>query len=323
MSELERSAIARLVKQAEDMGLGASVPEMMRTFIAGDHGTNGGAIAWTRAYPDDQEVRVCCIGNDVLGPEYCLCWEPEFDLEQQPPTRLVASVDDVATQPRMCGDCAYRPGSPERSLSFMEEELFDLASTGRDVFFCHQGIRRPVRWRHPDGRVVDGSPADYQPLIVKGMLYQADGTPAMVCAGYSARVRQASEVVYPDWLMQLVDLQQDGHILPGGMTWEEPRPRLRQGGRVKGLPRSMQTGPGLQPAGGSPVPSVMVRTRIYKQLRQHPGRWARTFDGSWSAANLVAGWFRRHSAGGVMQTAIRRDGLTVAAYARYLAEDVT
>lgn len=50
------------------------------------------------------------------------------------------------TRRLMCDDCAYRPGSPEKSGDPMYRgdatDLEMIAETG--TFFCHQGLRRIV-----------------------------------------------------------------------------------------------------------------------------------------------------------------------------------
>jgi hypothetical protein len=90
----------------------------------------------------------------------------------------------------MCGDCAYRPGSPERrgvetytgDAAFLDE----LVATGTP-FYCHQGIRRVVSWSHPVGVTVPGHPGAYAPPIQGAVPYKADGTPAHICAGWLLR----------------------------------------------------------------------------------------------------------------------------------------
>lgn len=127
----------------------------------------------------------CCYGAAVYGPERCTCWEPVYDLEQRAPRPAAPAV-----RPTACADCAYRPDSPERSgargYAGDVDTLDELVEAGQP-FYCHQGIRRPVRLRHPEGVEVDGHPADYDPPLVGGVPYRADGTPAEVCAGWAAR----------------------------------------------------------------------------------------------------------------------------------------
>ena len=185
---LEKLSVRKLIDQAEKLGVGDQVPQMMRDFVGGEH-FNGGALAWTRAHPEeDNQIRGCCLGEGIKGPEWCNCWEPVYDLEQQPLT----PPGDGEMQPRadLCGDCAYRPDSPERADPWMAETLLSLPSTG-GMFFCHEGIRRPRLWRHPDGREIAGSPQDYQPPFDEvGRPYRADGRVAQICAGWAACSRR-------------------------------------------------------------------------------------------------------------------------------------
>ncbi|MEU4754889.1 hypothetical protein AB0F93_28345, partial [Micromonospora tulbaghiae] len=115
---------------------------------------------------------------------------PVFDVDQADP-QLVTSPADITVRARMCGDCAYRPGSPERSEEFMAEELLALPEEGK-AFYCHDGMRRPARWEHPDGRVVDGSTDDWQPPMVAGVPYRVAGRPGLLCAGWAAHGRRAA-----------------------------------------------------------------------------------------------------------------------------------
>lgn len=318
MSELEQRAIGKLIARAEKIGVGDQVPEVMRNFVAGEHGSNGGAISWARTHPDAADAFGCCVGNDVLGAEYCTCWVPQYDLEQATPI-LVAGRGDVATRTGMCHDCAYRPGSPERSDGdgYMQEVLYDLARGG-EPFYCHQQMRRPVRWLHPDGRVADADPKDYQPPIDRqtGVAYKADGTPGDLCAGWAAIAANTSRQAGPDWLQQLVDWNADGRILPGGMVWQEPPPATHAGGRRGGMSLPVARD-------RSPMPPIWLRRTMYAVLRRHPGRWALIHAGGWDSTNAMTDWFRRHSAGFQMETVTRREGLSVGAYVRYLPGDVT
>lgn len=180
-------AIAKLIRRAEDMGLADQVPQVLRDHV--EHGAgNGGALAWAKAHPGDDAFRGCCWGDTQRGAAACTCWIPEFDLEQQP---LIPPADgEIQPRRTMCGDCAYRPGSPEMSNPLEAEELRELPLTGT-AFWCHDGVRRPVRWRHPDGRVITGNPADYQPPTDKlGRVYRADGRVGALCAGWAACSRR-------------------------------------------------------------------------------------------------------------------------------------
>ncbi|MCI0582605.1 MAG: hypothetical protein L0227_06865 [Chloroflexi bacterium] len=121
--------------------------------------------------------RWCCLAAAEDGPAACTCWEPIFDARQLKPRTRIAPE----TRSKACVDCAYRVGSPERERGEALEELPN--------FWCHQGIRRPAAFRHPDGRVrpVPGyaeSP-DYRPPMIAGVPYRADGRPADRCAGWA------------------------------------------------------------------------------------------------------------------------------------------
>jgi hypothetical protein len=141
------------------------------------------------APPDlpDAGEGACCLGSAVHGPQRCTCWEPVFDLDQAPITGGPATP-----MPRtsMCGDCAYRPRSPERqgdeTYANEESDLETMVQTGAP-FACHQGMRRPVVWRHPSGAEVPGHPANYQPPMANGWAYKADGSPADICGGWLLR----------------------------------------------------------------------------------------------------------------------------------------
>lgn len=127
----------------------------------------------------------CCDGSAAKGPQYCLCWAPVFDLEQQD-----IRPGSKGQRDALCADCAYRPGSPERSGD--ERYRGDAGFLNRIVetgepFHCHQGIRRAVRLVHPSGAVVELRPGDYRPPILAGVPYKADGSPGELCAGWAAR----------------------------------------------------------------------------------------------------------------------------------------
>jgi len=144
---------------------------------------------------------MCCGGAVLRGPGYCECWDPVFDVEQAPAdpqdVRLIAAGLEPAVRPDgMCGDCAYRPGSPERTGAKNHAgsdpgELDDMARGA--WFFCHDGMRRPTEWVHkPSGTRIPGSPANYMPLRVNNVPYRANGRAGYFCAGWHAR-RKALE----------------------------------------------------------------------------------------------------------------------------------
>jgi hypothetical protein len=128
----------------------------------------------------------CCMGSVNDGPTGCTCWSPIYDLEQVPPAASLVALLEAGIEPvtraKRCIDCAFRPDSPERER---DEDLEGLPN-----FWCHQGIRRPIAHRHPDGRIrPEADSADYQPPIVAGVPYRADGTPAERCAGHAQLAR--------------------------------------------------------------------------------------------------------------------------------------
>lgn len=139
----------------------------------------------------------CCPDATRDGPAACTCWRPVFDRDQADPdlkavVGLALGEFDLPQRPLMCGDCAYRPDSPERTgnaqYNSSPGELDRLARA--EKFFCHDGMRKPVAWRHPAGmRISAVSDGDYQPPIVEGVPYRADGRPGLLCAGWNARRR--------------------------------------------------------------------------------------------------------------------------------------
>lgn len=323
MSELEQRAIGKLIAKAESMGLGDQVPETLRDFVDIGHGSNGGATVWTRDNPDAEPTFGCCIGNDLMGAGYCNCWVPDYDVEQAQPVP-VAGRRDISTSKGMCHDCAYRPGSPERGEGggYLEEVLFDLARSG-EPFWCHQGMRRPTMWRHPDGRVIEADPKDYHPPKDRtGVPYKADGTAALLCGGWSAVAAKTSAEFFPDWLMKLVDGQAAGRIPPGGMIWKDPPPKARASGRPTSAPRGIPITRALEPLPGAPAPSIKVRQKMYDHLRRNPNRWALMYCGAWNSASVVSQWFRKHGGGLPLETLLRREGLVVSTYARFPTEFV-
>jgi hypothetical protein len=176
MNPLEQRALQLAIDKARGMGVD---PAPILALI--EHHGNVVARRWAEQHPD--EFLTCCIGAVVMGSDHCLCWEPVFDDEQTPPI-----PGDLECQPAMCADCAFRPGSPERSSELEEEALLSLPIAGQR-FFCHQGIRRPTHYVHPEGHVVEADPSDYQPSVhpsTPGVPYQADGQPALICAGWAA-----------------------------------------------------------------------------------------------------------------------------------------
>ncbi|WP_367139255.1 hypothetical protein [Saccharothrix sp. HUAS TT1] len=153
-------------------------------------GIGAGAIE----LPDTGQT--CCWGVVNDGPAGCTCWDPVHDLDQQPPdpqaVALLAAGLPPATRDGMCGDCAYRPDSPEKNSDPTyrgDPEFLERIAHDGDRFWCHDGMRRTVRLRHPSGMEIDAHPGAYDPPIVDGVPYRADGQPARLCAGWAARRR--------------------------------------------------------------------------------------------------------------------------------------
>jgi len=144
----------------------------------------------------------CCLGAAEGGPADCTCWEPIYDLEQQDPD----TSQEPAQRAAMCEDCAYRPNSPERSgdpnYSLSGEEGYGVLDLGpSEVFWCHQGMRKPKAWRHPLGITVEATGDFYAPPIrldrERGIAvpYKADGSPGDRCAGWAAHRRSDGAMV--------------------------------------------------------------------------------------------------------------------------------
>lgn len=147
-------------------------------------------------WPDVGNADVpCCYGSAMDGPTGCTCWRPVYDVEQAEPQLAAPGLRAGA-----CDDCAYRGGSPERQgaehVTGDARHLEALVVLNRP-FFCHQGIRRPTGFRHPNGATWrppgPALEAAYRPPVHHGVPYKADGTPADLCGGWgAARLRSAS-----------------------------------------------------------------------------------------------------------------------------------
>jgi hypothetical protein len=128
----------------------------------------------------------CCMGSAVYGPSRCTCWEPVWPQEQQPArTDLPSSV-----MPKMCGDCAFRRDSPERTehpnAAADYEDLQTLVEKGLP-FYCHDGMMKPTHYRHPSGVMIEANDLGYDPLRVGDKVYRVDGRPADLCNGWTRR----------------------------------------------------------------------------------------------------------------------------------------
>lgn len=139
------------------------------------------------------ELAMCCLPAIEEGPSRCTCWETEYD---EPQSEVGNPAIDV--WPSMCDDCAFRPDSPERNGDDRYVEPHE-----NEPFWCHRGMRKVTGWRHPAGIFVEADGDYYGPpaRILElpsgkraAVPFRADGTPAQLCAGWSARQRAADRV---------------------------------------------------------------------------------------------------------------------------------
>jgi hypothetical protein len=131
------------------------------------------------------ELRECCLDAIEGGPADCTCWEPVYEVDQAKPNLTLAPT----TRTAMCADCAYRPDSPERQG---DDRYQDHLGDDAAPFWCHQGMRKPVAYRHPAGITVEAEADHYAPPIHQGVPRKADGTPGDRCAGWAAHHREAA-----------------------------------------------------------------------------------------------------------------------------------
>lgn len=128
------------------------------------------------------------------------CWlgvydGPQHGVDREAVVALAAGADPPQ-RPMMCGDCAFRPGSPERARDelYRHNDPAELDRIARDDrFWCHDGLRRRLGftvWLDRDaGLSVPSGPGDYAPPIIDRVPYRVDGQPGMLCAGWAARRR--------------------------------------------------------------------------------------------------------------------------------------
>lgn len=159
---------------------------------------NGGPPEPPGGWPPDDEVDVCCWGFMEDSWAGCTCWIPVFNYPdgQAPPAeqkrQWLAAGIAPNTRDGMCPDCAYRPDSPEKTGDATyagDPEFLERIAREGERFWCHQGMLLVVAWRHPSGVEVPGHAGAYCPPVVDGVPYQADGSPGLLCAGWTARSR--------------------------------------------------------------------------------------------------------------------------------------
>lgn len=156
---------------------------------------DGDPIFVERGRPGD-EGRACCMG--AAGHDKCTCWRVEHDRNQ---AAAVVPHPDPRVRDSPCDDCACRAGAPEKQGDprVIKDDLEKLARRG-EPFFCHKGMRRPVRERHPDGSVIelDNEHRYDPPRRSDRVPLKADGTPADLCAGWAALYRYYHQEEYGD-----------------------------------------------------------------------------------------------------------------------------
>lgn len=193
MSGLEQRAVDRVVTEARAAGV--PIPtEILSLQARLEHGTGEPWRRWLELHPgadpDHPSVIGCCMGAAVYGPSRCTCWEPVYDVDQADP-RPPTCDDELQTRTTRCSDCAYLRSSKERADPLTAEELLELPLRG-ERFWCHDGMRRPVAYRHPALGDVPASGDDWQPPTVAGVPFRTDGSPGLLCAGWAARRKAAT-----------------------------------------------------------------------------------------------------------------------------------
>jgi len=137
----------------------------------------------------EQAFNSCCYGAAFTDGERCTCWtaivepKPTMDLQEGP----------MPVNRHRCHDCAYRLDSPERQ----QRDGDTMPYQPGGIFICHTGLPKSVRFVHPCGEVRE-VPAgtdndDYRPVERGDRAWQADGRPAVVCAGWAADDRAYQE----------------------------------------------------------------------------------------------------------------------------------
>lgn len=190
----------------------------------------------------------CCEGAALSGPKECTCWLPVFNGDQEPINplyqRLLAAGLEPTVRPGgMCGNCAYRPDSPEMNnhpdvkgdAAFLER----IAARG-ERFWCHDGMLLIVAWVHPSGvRVeLDEVQAGYVPPQEHGIPYRLNGEPGYICAGWNARRKalaaKAAELSTTTWSRHGSSIDRPEAQVPDPLDSESGRKRRRDHRGVPG-----------------------------------------------------------------------------------------
>lgn len=137
----------------------------------------------------ESSLNMCCYGAAFTDGERCTCWSPVLEPE---PTLDVQEGPMPVNESR-CHDCAYRRDSPERQ----QRDGDTMPYIPGHLFTCHVGMPRAVAYVHPSGERVETPPGtendDYHPIELAGRAWQADGRPAVVCAGWASDDRAYQE----------------------------------------------------------------------------------------------------------------------------------
>lgn len=146
---------------------------------------------------------MCCFGALNRGADGCTCWEAVYDLDGQVPVDGCDHDAPDVVRDAMCSDCAFRPGSPERTGEGRYENSspgdLERLVAGDMPFRCHDGARRIVAIVHtPTGHRIDLTSLDhYDPPKTTTRAYQANGQPLLVCAGWDAHHRATTRETTP------------------------------------------------------------------------------------------------------------------------------
>ena len=83
----------------------------------------------------DRSANVTVGKETIAGCKVCqTLWEP-FD-----PAQLLDDDDQYSSFKDMCGNCAFRPGSPEREDKEAWKEQLEHLALNDIPFMCHKGI---------------------------------------------------------------------------------------------------------------------------------------------------------------------------------------
>ena len=151
---------------------------------------------------DDFDYDACCLGSAGRGRSCCTCWTEVLNLVAQEPQE--PGPPQVRSTP--CHDCACRLTSPERTDRDDMASSWDgvLRSAGKGLpFYCHDGMPVVVARVHdPTGNRFEVAPEDrhgYRPrLDSRGCPVRADGSPALLCAGWAALAQAEGH----DWFLR-------------------------------------------------------------------------------------------------------------------------